>query len=397
MKKIYVTFLLFGLCICFVQAQTTHVIDWELGVGGDATITIDAGDTVEWTNVDIGMPHDVTSSDPDAPAGFGSATLGDMDTYSFTFDDPVVFDYGCGIHPGSMDGTITVLGSADCNAPEGLSVNSVTDSTVEFFWDPSPDETDGYDWVIMDTGDDPETDTPVDQGTVSSGLLGAEATGLAPNTTYEAYVKTNCDGGLASDFSDALSITTAEDCPEVTDLTVLDVTDTTMTFSWTEPDNTEIIENGYGVIIVLEGNTIFEDDHVLEDNVDVGNSAAMADGLQPDTTFDLYMVTVCSAEPQILSDFVMTTFTTDETLLVEDHETLDFSFYPNPTTDVINLQASDAIRTVKMYTLHGQKVKSQQFNQRDGQLDVADLAKGVYLLTADFENGASRTVKIVKQ
>lgn len=559
MKKNYLTFLLFGLCVCFVQAQTTHFIDWELGVGADATITIDVGDTVEWTNVDIGMPHDVSSTDPDAPAGFGSATLGDMDTYSFTFNSEVVFDYGCGFHPGSMDGTITVVnpggggyctpfyssgcGGGDeiddfeipsagfshlgtgcssttyedytadttleitlevdedynfeishgygsqrvriwidfdqdeefdhpgelvaeessigtgsgatttegiieipaaaslgttrmrvitrystqpepcddlttsswgethdytvhiitppptCAPPDNLTLEDVAQTTAEFSWDASPDETGGYDWVVMDMGDDPETDTPVDQGTVSSGVLIAEATGLLPDTMYEVYVKTHCDGGLESDFSTAFHITTEEeiDCPEITDLTVTDVSDTTVTFTWTEPDNTEIIENGYGIIIVLEGNTIFEDDHVMEDNIDVGNSAAMVDALQPDTAFDLYMVSVCSVEPEVLSDFVMTTFTTDETLFVEEHETLAFSYYPNPTAEVIYLQASDAIQAITVYTLRGQKAMSEQLNQNEVELDLTALSKGVYLLTADFETGASRTVKIVKQ
>ncbi|HZH70703.1 MAG TPA: GEVED domain-containing protein, partial [Flavobacteriaceae bacterium] len=326
MKKNYLTFLLLSVCACFAQAQTTHFIDWDLSVGANASITIDVGDTIEWTNVDIGMPHDVTSTDPNAPAGFGSALLGDFDTYSFTFNAPVVFDYGCGIHPGSMDGTITVItpggggyctpsynngcgggdeiddfeipsagfshlatgcspttyadytsdanleitlevgqnynfeithgygsqrvrmwidfnqdevfdhpgelvaeessigigsgatstvGTIDipvtaalgttrmrvmtryntqpepcdnlvvsswgethdytvhiinplptCSAPMNLTLNNVTETTAEFSWDASPDESNGYSWVLMNMGDNPETDTPVDQGTV---------------------------------------------------------------------------------------------------------------------------------------------------------------------------------------------------------------------------------------
>jgi len=106
MKTIFTT--LFVLIFSISYTQTTHTIDWDSDVGSNATITIEVGDTIEWINVEEGMPHDVTSNDPNAPEGFGSEILGDMETYSFTFNSPVVFDYGCSIHPGLMDGTITV-------------------------------------------------------------------------------------------------------------------------------------------------------------------------------------------------------------------------------------------------------------------------------------------------
>src|SRR5690554_2333803 len=106
MKKLFTT--LFVLTFSLSFTQTTHTIDWESNVGSNATLTIDVGDTIEWINVEEGMPHDVVSTDPNAPEGFGSEILGDMESYSFTFDSPVVFDYGCSIHPGLMDGTITV-------------------------------------------------------------------------------------------------------------------------------------------------------------------------------------------------------------------------------------------------------------------------------------------------
>jgi len=560
MKKNYLTFLMLSMFACFAQAQTTHFIDWDLSVGSDATITIDVGDTIEWTNVDIGMPHDVSSTDPNAPAGFGSTTLGDLDTYSFTFNSPVVFDYGCGIHPGAMDGTITVIdpgvggycipsynngcGGGDeiddfeipsagfshlatgcsptsyedytsdanleitlevgqnynfeithgygtqrvrmwidfnqdeafdhpgemvaeessigsgtgatstvgtinipvtatlgttrmrvitryntqpepcdnltisswgeihdytvhivnppssCSIPMNLILDNVTETTAEFSWDASPDESDGYHWVLMNMGDNPETDTPVDQGTVGTGVLSAEATGLSPNSMYHAYVKTLCDAGIESDFSAGLHITTEEelDCPEITDLTVVEVTDTTMTFTWTEPDNTENIEAGYGIIIVLEGDIPFEDNHVTEDNIDVGNSAAIVDELQPETSYDLYMISVCSIEPLVLSDLVMITFTTQESMQVEDQETLAFNCYPNPTSDVLYLQAINAIQTISVYNLRGQELMTQQFNnEQQIQFDVSRLSKGVYMLTAVFDTGASKTLKIIKQ
>src|ERR1043165_45112 len=66
------------------------------------TITINAGDTVTWTNKD-GAPHTATSDA--TPAVFDSGTLNLNDSYSFTFLTAGSFPYHCAIHP-FMTGTV---------------------------------------------------------------------------------------------------------------------------------------------------------------------------------------------------------------------------------------------------------------------------------------------------
>ena len=634
MNKNYFTLLLLSLVFCFTQAQTTHFIDWDLSVGANATITIDVGDTIEWTNVDIGMPHDVTSSDPNAPAGFGSGILGDNDTYSFTFNTAVVFDYGCSIHPGSMDGTITVLaaGSCDaptnltlngvtdttadfswtaspdetggynwavmtvgqhpnantpvqmgntltgvnnamatglvasthydffvqtdcgvtttsiwagplnfmtdtapgsdcgsqfydtggptgnysnnediawtfhpdtpgdvvtvtftfvdietatgvgtqegcwdfltvydgpditfpiiantlcgrangtppsnpnsllsigdsftsshssgaitfrfrsdssvtlqgweadvtcappavatCDAPTNLTLNGVTDTTADFSWTASPDETGGYNWVVMLMGDDPNTDPPVAQGSTATGIITATASGLTPDTMYMAYVKTLCDMGVESNFSSPLHfMTEEEECEALTNLTINNVTETVVSFSWTEPANTGNVL-GYGAIIVLTGNIPFVDNHVAEELYNVGVTSATIDELQPDTTYDLYMASVCSMTPIIISDFEMVTFTTDEGMNVSDNDWIRLNYYPNPTTEILMLESQYIIEGVEVFNLRGQKILGDHFNRQSIQLDFSNFAEGVYLLKATFENGATKAIKVVKE
>ncbi|WP_144108176.1 cupredoxin domain-containing protein [Paraburkholderia sp. BCC1886] len=66
------------------------------------SITIKAGTTVTWKNLD-GEPHTVVND-----AGvFRSAALDQDDTYQFRFDKPGVYKVFCGIHP-AMKETITV-------------------------------------------------------------------------------------------------------------------------------------------------------------------------------------------------------------------------------------------------------------------------------------------------
>ncbi len=67
-------------------------------------ITIQAGESVTWTNQDI-VPHTATSGNPgDENLGsiFRSARLSQGGTFTHTFDDAGEFVYFCEVHPGMM-------------------------------------------------------------------------------------------------------------------------------------------------------------------------------------------------------------------------------------------------------------------------------------------------------
>ena len=73
-----------------------------------ADITINAGDTVHWMNVDTAA-HTVTGGSPaDGPSGVFDSSLVMADaTYAFTFDEAGSYDYFCMVHPW-MVGSISV-------------------------------------------------------------------------------------------------------------------------------------------------------------------------------------------------------------------------------------------------------------------------------------------------
>jgi plastocyanin len=67
-----------------------------------ATMTVSAGATVTWTNLDE-EPHTVVSD-----AGlFRSGAIDTHESFSFKFDKPGTYHYTCSIHP-RMVGTIVV-------------------------------------------------------------------------------------------------------------------------------------------------------------------------------------------------------------------------------------------------------------------------------------------------
>ena len=70
-----------------------------------AEMTIEAGDTVVWTN-DGDQPHTVTSDDASGP--LKSEQLSKGQTYSHTFATAGTFPYYCTVHGKGMAGKIVV-------------------------------------------------------------------------------------------------------------------------------------------------------------------------------------------------------------------------------------------------------------------------------------------------
>lgn len=93
------------------SAGATHVVEIVDFAYAPATLTIEAGDTVTWTNLDADA-HTATGTS----GAFDSGLLGQGDSYSFTFVEPGTYDYLCTPHP-FMTGQIVVVGAAASIAP----------------------------------------------------------------------------------------------------------------------------------------------------------------------------------------------------------------------------------------------------------------------------------------
>jgi plastocyanin len=85
-----------------VQAQESNVVVIKSFMFSPMALTVKAGSTVTWKNLD-GEPHVVVSES----GLFRSAALDQNDTYQYKFDKPGVYKIFCGIHP-NMKETITV-------------------------------------------------------------------------------------------------------------------------------------------------------------------------------------------------------------------------------------------------------------------------------------------------
>lgn len=67
--------------------------------------------------------------------------------------------------------------------------------------------------------------------------------------------------------------------------------------------------------------------------------------------------------------------------------------YPNPTNDLVTIAMDSDLKSIEVYSLHGQKVlSSTQY-----QINVSDLTPGVYLVKIESINGLIATEKLVKK
>src|SRR5690606_30716207 len=73
-----------------------------------------------------------------------------------------------------------------------------------------------------------------------------------------------------------------------------------------------------------------------------------------------------------------------------------FHIYPNPSNGLINVSTTNIIDSITITDLNGRTVKQVTVGVNDVQINISDLAQGVYILNAS-SNGKSFTQKIVKQ
>lgn len=100
-----------------------------------ANVTVEAGTTVIWTNLDS-VDHTVTGSE------FDSGILGQAGSYSYEFARPGEFIYSCTLHP-EMTGKISVIGEpAGAVEPEG-DIEGMSDEELDNVIDSILNENEG--------------------------------------------------------------------------------------------------------------------------------------------------------------------------------------------------------------------------------------------------------------
>ena len=87
---------------------------------------------------------------------------------------------------------------------------------------------------------------------------------------------------------------------------------------------------------------------------------------------------------------------TKTTLSVNQKEALQFSVFPNPFSDIVNVVGVNQTENVsyKLFTIDGKLIKNGK--TESSKVDLNDISKGVYLLQLSFD-GKIETKKIIKK
>ncbi|HMQ48812.1 MAG TPA: serine hydrolase [Saprospiraceae bacterium] len=83
---------------------------------------------------------------------------------------------------------------------------------------------------------------------------------------------------------------------------------------------------------------------------------------------------------------------------VDEEEAIASSIFPNPVRDVLYIRAENPLKNIRLYDLRGRLMKEQStINANAFNLELNDLASGLYLLSIHYENGLQEHKKIAHQ
>lgn len=191
-------------------------------------------------------------------------------------------------------------------------------------------------------------------------------------------------------YVDDINIIEVAACEAPTDIAVTDVTENGATVTWTA-SSTEA--EGYTVDVYLEGADPNTATPEVTETVATGITTVDITGLDADTSYDVYVTTLCDNGNTAMSGAV--NFVTME-LGINGNGLTQISYFPNPVKDELTITAGKTIDNVTVYNLLGQTVLTVQPKGTNAVVDMSALPTGTYVLKANVADAVS-TFKVLKQ
>ncbi|MBK5213700.1 MAG: T9SS type A sorting domain-containing protein, partial [Flavobacteriaceae bacterium] len=117
----------------------------------------------------------------------------------------------------------------------------------------------------------------------------------------------------------------------------------------------------------------------------------------PGTSASIYTLAGQAYYVFVLNTGAITDIKIDGTNLgVADNTIAGFSYYPNPTNGILNLNSIDNIENVSMYNILGQVLINSRVDATTSQLDISGLKTGTYLMKVTV-NDQTGTYRVLKQ
>ncbi|AUC80394.1 hypothetical protein CW736_13850 [Nonlabens sp. MB-3u-79] len=94
-------------------------------------------------------------------------------------------------------------------------------------------------------------------------------------------------------------------------------------------------------------------------------------------------------------DFFVDNFTVDGTVGVDDIDSFEFSYYPNPTDNLVSFNGQQVIDGIIVRNLLGQQLLVAQPNATSSSIDLSPFPSGLYLIEVS-SGEQSRVVKVIR-
>ncbi|MDH4472882.1 MAG: T9SS type A sorting domain-containing protein [Fluviicola sp.] len=276
-----------------------------------------------------------------------------------------------------------LVSNGTCNPPSAPSIVNQTASSCEVSWTTGGATNWNLQWGEQGfaLGEGTEVLNTTNNPYNFSGLTG--------NVYYDLYIQDTCGGSGASSWIGPFTFY-ATICSVPTALSATNITSSSATLTWTSGATTFDIEWGLPGFTPGTG--------IPVSNV---SNPYVLNQLAPTTTYSYYVRTDCGASSTSTwaGPFEFTT-TINTAGLEESTEQNKFRLFPNPASDLVQLQFVEAgTFTVEVIDLFGRKVYEDRVSGDENnqtQISLELLQKGMYLVNVSTENSFS-TQQLIKE
>ena len=220
--------------------------------------------------------------------------------------------------------------------------------------------------------------------------------GLNPNSYYVAEISPTCTAGLTIEGRKLLFVTAADFCNgiEFTDTggsngNYSNMETVIRTIIPNVPNNNIVIsfsdfslELDYDYLYVYDGNSTAAT--LLNPG---GSTGTDTPGPYTSSAVDGSLtVKFYSDQGVVNSGFVSNISCTPNLSVNNNNGYVDFSYYPNPTNNIVNIISKTTMTSLSVYNVAGQLLLSKKPNDLSTSVDIAAFAKGTYFFKLKFED-----------
>lgn len=265
--------------------------------------------------------------------------------------------------------------SSNCNPPTNILLSGTTIASADVQWTTGGASHWNVAWAVQ--GAELSSLIPVNYLNVDSFTM----SGLTPNTYYDFYVQDSC-ASTSSVWVGPFRVR-ANDCSPVSlPLNITNITTNGYTVSWSA-GSASAWSIEWGITGFTPGTGII---------VNVASPTYTFTGLASNTTYDIYVTSICgSFFTQPAGPVTTTTLNNTSVEKPADDQLIVF---PNPTSGYLFIQSDIEPEFIKIYAVNGQCIRTLK-NSNQKSVDISDLDNGLYIVEVKLLSGSLKRYKTV--